>query len=48
MGHGHELSESWSAKDGVVSGVKVCHEEVHILSTEVVGGAKLDWQGNLP
>ena len=36
------------AKDGVVGGVEVCHEEVHILSTEVVGSAKLDWQGDLP
>ena len=42
MGHGHELGESWSAKDGVVGGVKVFHEEVHVLSTEVVGGVKLD------
>ena len=42
MGHGHELGESWSAKDGVVGSVKVCHEEVHILSTEVVSSAKLD------
>ena len=48
MGHGHELGESWSAKDGVVGGVKVCHKEIHVLSTEVVGGAKLDWQGDLP
>ena len=48
MGHGHELGESWSVKDGVVGGVKVCHEEVHVLSMEVVGGAKLDWQGDLP
>ena len=48
MGHGHELGESWSAKDGMVGGVEVYHEEVHILSTEVVGGAKLDWQGDLP
>ena len=48
MGHGHELGESWSTKDGVVGGVKVYHKEVHVLSTEVVGGAKLDWQGNLP
>ena len=42
MGHDHELGESWSAKDGVVGGVKVYHKEVHVLSTEVVGGAKLD------
>ena len=42
MGHGHELSESWSAKDGVVGGVEVYQKEVHILSTEVVSGAKLD------
>ena len=42
MGHGHELGESWLAKDGMVGGVKVCHKEVHILSTKVVGGAKLD------
>lgn len=42
MGHDHELCESWSSKDGMVSGVEVYHEEVHILSTEVVGGAKLD------
>ena len=48
MGHDHELGESWSAKDGVVGDVEVCHEEVHILNTEVVGGAKLDWQGDLP
>ena len=48
MGHGLKLGESWLAKDGVVGGVKVCLEEVHILSTEVVGGAKLDWQGDLP
>ena len=48
MGHDHELSESWLAKDGAVGGVKVYHEEVHVLSTEVVGGAKLDWQGDLP
>ena len=48
MGHGHELGESFSAKDGLVGGAEVCHEEVHVLSTEVVGGAKLDWQGDLP
>ena len=48
MGHGHELGESWSAKDGVVGGVEVCHKEIHILSTEVVGAAKLNWQGDLP
>ena len=42
MGYYHELGESWSAKDGVVGGVQIFHEEVHILSTEVVGGAKLD------
>ena len=42
MGHGHELGESWLAKDGVVSGVEVCHEQVNVLCTEVVGGAKLD------
>ena len=42
MGHDHELGESWSAKDGVVGGVEVCHKEVHVLRTEVVGGAKLD------
>ena len=48
MGHGHELGESWSAKDGVVGGVEVCHKEIHVLSTEVVGAAKLDWQGDLP
>ena len=48
MGHGRELGESWSAKDGMVGGVEVCHEEVHVLSTKVVGGAKLDWQGDLP
>ena len=48
MGHGHELGESWSAKDGVVGGVEVCHKEVHVLSMEVVDAAKLDWQGDLP
>ena len=48
MWHGHELGESWSAKDGMVGGVEICHEEVHVLSTKVVGGAKLDWQGDLP
>ena len=48
MWHGHELGESWPAKDGVVGNVKVCHKEVHILSTKVVGGVKLDWQGDLP
>ena len=42
MGHDHELRESRSAKDGMVSGGKVCHEEVHVLSTEVVDGAKLN------
>ena len=36
------------AKDGVVGGVEVCHKEVRVLSTEVVGSAKLDWQGDLP
>ena len=47
MGLGHGLGESWSAKDGMVGGVDIYHE-VHVLSTEVVGGAKLDWQGDLP
>ena len=47
MGHDHELGESKSAKDGMVGGVEVCHEEVHVLSPEVVSGAKLDWQGDL-
>ena len=48
MGHGHELGKSWSAKDGMVGGVEVCHKEIHVLSTELVGTAKLDWQGDLP
>ena len=39
MGHDHELGESWSAKDGVVGGIEFCHKEVHVLNTEVVGGA---------
>ena len=42
MGHGHELGESWSAKASVVGSVEVYHKEVHVLSMEVVGGAKLD------
>ena len=42
MGHGHELGERWLAKDGVVGGVEVYHKEVHVLSTKVVDGAKLD------
>ena len=42
MGHDHELSDSWLAKDGVVSDVKVYHDEVHALNMEVVGCAKLD------
>ena len=42
MGHDHELGESWLVKDGVVGDVKVYHEEVHVLSMEVVDGAKLD------
>ena len=48
MRHGHELGESWSAKDGMVDSVEVCHKEVHVLSTKVVGSGKLDWQGDLP
>ena len=48
MWYSHELGESWSAKDGMVGGVKICHKEVHVLSTEVVVGAKLDWLGDLP
>ena len=48
MRHDHELGESWLAKDGVVGGLKIYHEEVHVLSTEVVDGAKLNWQGDLP
>ena len=48
MGHDHELAESWSAKDGMVGGVEVCHKEVHVLSIELAGGAKLDRQGDLP
>ena len=32
----------------MVGSVEICHEEVHILSTEMVGGAKLDWQGDPP
>ena len=48
MGLSHELGKRWSAKDGVVGGVKVYHKEVHVLSTKVVSGAKLDWQGDLP
>ena len=47
MRHGHELGESWSAKDGVVGIVEVSHKEVQILSIEVVSGAKLDWQDDL-
>ena len=47
MGHGHELGKSWLAKDGVVGNVEVYHKEIHVLSTEVVGAAKLDWQGDL-
>ena len=48
MGHVHELGERWSAKDGVVGGVEVCHKEIHVLGMEVVGAAKLDWQSDLP
>ena len=48
MGHDHELGKSWSAKDGVVGGVEVCHKEIHVFSTEVVNTTKLDWQGDLP
>ena len=48
MGHDHELGESWSAKDGMVGGVEVYHKEIHVLRMEVVGVAKLDWQGDLP
>ena len=48
MWHGHELDESWLAKDGMVSSVEVSHEEVHVHSTEVVGGAELYWQRDLP
>ena len=47
MGHDHELGESWSAKDGVVGGVKVDHHEVDVFSTEILNGAKLDRQCNL-
>ena len=37
MGHDHELGD-----------VEVYHKEIHVLSTEVVSTAKLDWQGDLP
>ena len=42
MRHDHELGESWLAKDGMVGGVEIDHKEVHVLSIEMVGGAKLD------
>ena len=48
MGHDHELGESWSAQDGVVGGVEVCYKEIHILSTKLVGAAKLDRQADMP
>ena len=36
------FGRSWSAKDGVVCHVKVGDEEVDVVDTEVLRGAKLD------
>jgi hypothetical protein len=38
--HGHELGESWSAKDGMVRCVEVSDEEVDVVGAEVLGGAE--------
>jgi hypothetical protein len=35
------------AKYGMVRSCEVCNDEVDVVDTEVVGGAKLDWQCDL-
>ena len=47
MWHNHELSKSWSARDGVVRRVKVGDEEVDVVNTEVLRDAELDRQYNM-
>jgi hypothetical protein len=46
--HGHELGKGWSAEDGVVHCVEVDDEEVDVVGAEVLGGAELYQQSDLP
>jgi hypothetical protein len=43
----HKLGQSWSAKYGMVCSLEVHDNEVDVVNTEVVGGAKLDCQCDL-
>ena len=42
MRHTHKLGEGWSTKDGMVRHVEVSNQEVDVVDTEVLRGAKLD------
>jgi hypothetical protein len=46
--HNHELSESWSTKDGVVSTLKVHDHKVNIVDVKVVWIAELHRERDLP
>jgi hypothetical protein len=46
--HGHEISERWSTKDGVVSTLEVHDHEVDVVGAEVVRIAELHRERDLP
>jgi hypothetical protein len=39
--YGHELGQCGAAKDGMVCGVEVSHQEVDVVDAKVFGGAEL-------
>ena len=46
--HNHELGEGWSAKYGMVRCVEVSDQEVDVVGAEVLGGAELYRQSDMP
>jgi hypothetical protein len=44
----HKLGQSWSAKYGMLCSFEVRYDEVDVVDMEVVGGAELDDQCDLP
>jgi hypothetical protein len=43
----HKLGQSWSAQYGMVCSFKVHYNEIDVVDTKVVGGAKRDCQCDL-
>jgi hypothetical protein len=48
VGHGHELGQYGSSKDGVVRRLEVCHLELDVFIPEVFPHAKGHWEGHSP